>query len=88
MPKSQHPYFVCADHALDPMLEESQENQHIVHIHEHDQVYRWNVMVQTPDAQPWIGLNLIYRILNEMQVVHSTDKSSGNEVRRGLAVGL
>ncbi len=29
MPKSQHPYFVCAQHPRDPMLEEPQENQHI-----------------------------------------------------------
>jgi hypothetical protein len=92
MPKSQHPYFVClaeahdryADHALlDPMLQEPPENQHTPQIYEY-QRYTWNVEAPTPQTQPWIGLNLIYRILTEMQTLHSPDfiQNNSNEFRQ------
>jgi hypothetical protein len=92
MPKSQSPYFVClgeahdryADHALlHPVLQEPPENDHIPQIYNY-QEYRWNVDAGTPNFEPWIGLDLIYSILTEMQTLHSPDfiRNNSNEFRR------
>ena len=91
MPKSQHPYFVCAETAqadqrmLDglpyeehPHPQQEQEQQEQPTIYYYVQAYRWNVMQQTPNAAPWIGLNLMYSILIQIHNLSNDDSNPDN----------
>lgn len=89
MPASEHPYLVFArdlgyrDALMarydEPAAQEAaQEDEHMPQEYEYDRRYYWNVSVPTPSARPWIGLNQIQRILNEVCELHSPESIRNN----------
>ena len=91
MPASEHPYLVTRDlenndtydtwmaRYTEPAAQEAaQEDEHMPQEYEYDRQYRWNVSVPTPRARPWIGLNQIQRILNEVCELHSPESIRNN----------